>query len=737
MFRIARTWRKQAFVASLVVAATLSEAATFTVDSLGDFSDDDAGNGSCSTFSGNPIDGFRSRCSLRGAMEEANANPGADVIAFDVDGVIRPSSPLPVITEALTIDGSTAPGAPSVDRESTFSVDAPPPVVYVEGNATGPAVDGFVIGPGGDGSQLINLGITGFSGVAVDISHGAGIDETIVSGCWLGMTADRSAASNGAGIELAADTENVRIGYDDAGFGFSGRGNVISGNLEAAISGTATNAIIRGNWIGSDGDGDVQGSVDDPIPSIVPNGGSAIDLTGEANRISGNQVVGNGSPQLHIIGDGNVVTSNVVYGALPDSSDPDDIDSIPRGNSDGIVLSGSDLSVARNSVALNQTGIIFRSSGPGVPASGGLVQANGASFNALDGFDLQSIGAMTLEGNSAVGNGGYGVRIASDGNLLRGNRLGIRISPTEGWGNAAGGLWLGGADNRVERLGLPAEETPSVFSANAGPGITVVGDDNVISGSEFEFNQGAGALIQSAVGNVLRDNSFSYTRPGTIAPGYGALLTGATHTTELIDNVFARNQSSAIALAPAVEESNLARRNTFQWSNGPLHDLDADGATANDAGDVDVGPNRLQNFPILDNFRVDASVDPPTLTLDYHVDTNAVASDLPLTLEFYFATVGSSGAGSLHQTVGAPANPLVDYPDPPAQRTAILELPRGARGGLIRAIAVDAADNTSEFSPAIEFGERPERIFFEDFEPECERRCPIGDPLCRVCPLAR
>ncbi len=53
--------------------------------------------------------------SLRQAILDANANPGADVIAFSIVGsgvhTITPADELPTIADAVTIDGYTQPGA--------------------------------------------------------------------------------------------------------------------------------------------------------------------------------------------------------------------------------------------------------------------------------------------------------------------------------------------------------------------------------------------------------------------------------------------------------------------------------------------------------------------------------------------------------------------------------------------------------------------------------------------------
>ena len=61
-------------------------------------------------------------CTLREAITAANGNPGADIINFNIPGAgvhtITPTSPLPTIIEAVTIDGYTQPGA----SENTLAV---------------------------------------------------------------------------------------------------------------------------------------------------------------------------------------------------------------------------------------------------------------------------------------------------------------------------------------------------------------------------------------------------------------------------------------------------------------------------------------------------------------------------------------------------------------------------------------------------------------------------------------
>ena len=79
---------------------------TFTVDSTGDGADDDTTDGDCDNGSG--------VCTLRAAIEQANADLGG-VIEFDISGsgphTIQPATALPTITKPVFIDGFSQPGA--------------------------------------------------------------------------------------------------------------------------------------------------------------------------------------------------------------------------------------------------------------------------------------------------------------------------------------------------------------------------------------------------------------------------------------------------------------------------------------------------------------------------------------------------------------------------------------------------------------------------------------------------
>src|SRR5262245_13943960 len=91
--------------ALLLSLAVATQAATFTV-----INTDDSGAGS-----------------LRQAILDANGNPGPDTIDFAIPGsgvhTISPVTPLPAITEPVTIDGYTQAGSsPNTDANDDNAV---------------------------------------------------------------------------------------------------------------------------------------------------------------------------------------------------------------------------------------------------------------------------------------------------------------------------------------------------------------------------------------------------------------------------------------------------------------------------------------------------------------------------------------------------------------------------------------------------------------------------------------
>ena len=75
--------------------------------------------------------------SLRQAIMDANNNPGADLISFRIPGTkpytIAPLSPLPSLTDPVTIDGTT---------QTNFTSQ---PIIQLNGAGAGPNANGLLI----------------------------------------------------------------------------------------------------------------------------------------------------------------------------------------------------------------------------------------------------------------------------------------------------------------------------------------------------------------------------------------------------------------------------------------------------------------------------------------------------------------------------------------------------------------------------------------------------------------
>ncbi|HVK19689.1 MAG TPA: NosD domain-containing protein [Fimbriiglobus sp.] len=196
---------------------------------------------------------------LLSAILQANVNPGADVIAFDIGSgtrEIRVSTALPAITDRVAIDGRTQGGFAGV------------PLIRINGFEAGAGTSGIVILPGGAGPAVRGVAITQFNGDALRIRA----NNCRVTGCYvgvlftgteelsnagIGVLIDGGARGNGIGSPRAA-ARNVISGNDTNGVLIHGRGTNGNGVADTPsardgagvrISGGAGGNVLRGNLI--------------------------------------------------------------------------------------------------------------------------------------------------------------------------------------------------------------------------------------------------------------------------------------------------------------------------------------------------------------------------------------------------------------------------------------------------------------------------------------------------------
>ena len=438
-------------ILSLAVAAfapaPASAAATLVVNRTGDASDLAPGDGRCdtSTKAGR-------QCTLRAAIQEANALAGADTINFNITNaakVIAPNSPLPPITQRLTINGysqaGTSPNTEPVGNDAVLGI-------ILNGVNAGAGADGLQVG--GRRSVIRGLVIQRFSGSGIVVTA----DQVAIRGNFIGTnpagTVDRG--NVGAGITINA-AEDVVVG----GAAVAAR-NVISGNDAQGIRvNGGARTLVLGNYIGTDAAGSA--ALGNFQSGIFLDGGSGHTIggsaTGEGNLISGNQRDGIGASEA---------TNSVVAGNL---------------------------------IGVDATGLT---------ALGNL----GRGIQLFRGGGFQ-IGGTTAGARNTISNNLGGIELGvSDDNVVEGNRIGTRVDGTGSMGNRFSGVLVSGTNNRIGGAGAAGNVIANtvvdfgvfvteignviqgnLISANNGQGVLVRAGDNRLLGNVIIGNAEHGIEI--------------------------------------------------------------------------------------------------------------------------------------------------------------------------------------------------------------------------------------------------
>jgi CSLREA domain-containing protein len=524
---LARAYRLLSVLALLaflvVTPAPPVLAATFTVNSTDDDPDASPGNGVCQTAGG--------QCTLRAAIQEVNAlTPGPHTIAFNIPTaspgynssgywVIRPASALPAITAGnVTIDGRTQPaGNPGWTH----------PRIVLDGSLITGGANGLTITSSGNTIRRLTIqnfvtssfDLTGITGSGIFIRD-PGATNNRVHGCYLGTTPDGSSAARNhfAGVQIRNAGNNI-IGNPTAGAGpdidtagDNALGNLIAGNGQTLL--TAANVyltastyddgrgnVIRGNLIGTNlaGTAKIAGDTGNQRYGVLLYQ-YLDDTIIDANVISGHDATSSSSPYgIYVYGESlsssptdTVITGNVIgmtKGGTSTNRVPNGV-GIYIGGASNTLIGGATLT-SRNVIAGNGT---TSPNGHGIQLTSSRVfsttiqgnyiglNANGASFGRSGTDSLGNLGhgifvesnvrQTTIRDNVIANNFGNGIRLASDGAVVVGNRIGVNTATPpisdDFFANGQASIWI-------------SRGTTSSTSPGNRIGGTNPGDANVIA----------------------------------------------------------------------------------------------------------------------------------------------------------------------------------------------------------------------------------------------------------------
>jgi hypothetical protein len=607
-------------------------------------------------------------CTLRAAIEQANASAGPDTIGFDIPGggaaVISAGAGLPAIDGLLIVDGTSQPVA----------VEGP-------GSGTGLTVSG-------DDVEIRGLSLAGWTegialtGSRIELSGAVVSDQLSISDAsevTIGGTALGSGGCVGecnrlAGPVVVTESTTVRIvGNEASEISATGSSVQVTGNRidDSADSAAAVHLVAsRGTVGGSGADGNrivathIGVQVEEHAladGSLVISGneittpGAGIDVAEDAAGVivggatEGNRIAADASG-VELRGDGNVVRGNTITGAggfagVAVSGDGNQVGGLAAG--EGNEVSGYDSGVeiqasSGTTVAGNVIGV----------SRAGVAQPNDIGVNVIASSGVPD---TVIEGNVISGNREVGITVRAEGVTVRGNKVGT--DPT-------------GLVAVANRVGIAAGE-PAVI------------EDNLVSG-----NLDTGLVVDAAstlLGNGIGTDA---SGDGPLGNGTGIVLggpatqQGTSRIGGLADgdgNTIAFNRSTGVLVNAG---SSRIRGNSIHSNGGLGIDLAPAGVTANDPGDGDAGPNGLQNFPELsaavlrpEGLVISGSLPGASSLALYSVDVYTSADCDPLTHGEGARLVGSTSAIGANDAFGD-----IVVPSPPADAVFVTAIATGPDG---------------------------------------------------------
>lgn len=442
------------------------------------------------TNSDNGDSGAPTPGSLRAAIVNANANAGLDQITFNIAGAgvqtINLPTPLPIITDAIAIDGTTQSGYAGV------------PVIELNGLGLILASNGLFLSTT-NGSTIRGLTINNFKVAGIRIDGGS---NNIIQSNLIGTNATGTAsAPNGIGVQITGGSSGNTVGGVTAA-----ERNIISGNAKTGvrIDSVATNNTIAGNFIGTT----INGTI------ALSNGSHGIEIVSGSR---GNTIGGT------INGTGNIIAGNVGNGIRV--GDATTASNQIRGNRIGVGFSGT-------GVGNGLDGIRFDSAAGLEPAGGlnattsTLVSNNVIASNAGNGIAIRDTSrGVRIEQNSISSNSSLGIVVdaTAQGGQVAPVLTGVITTVN---GVSTKGTFVGPPNTamRLEVFGNSAADPSGI-----GEGQTFLATQNVTTDSKgtgsFIIDVGSTPVVSATIQNTTLGETSAFSNAlakdqGGIAPEF-------------------------------------------------------------------------------------------------------------------------------------------------------------------------------------------------------------------------
>lgn len=400
---------------------------------------------------------------------------------------------------------------------------------YIGLNASGTgAVANGAIGVRVNQSSMVTVGgtaanagndISGNSGGGVNI---AGSSNCLIAGNQIGLdySGEIAVPNKPYGILVENGSNGTTIGGTTAA-----AGNIVSGNSETGILVKSGSALILGNKIGTNFDGNTAvGNGKDGVliqTNQVTVGGTT---AAARNVISGNKQYGiyvNSVGTAGVTIQGNYIGTNAA-GSAALANQASGVNII---NSNGVTVGGT-VAGAGNVVSGNTSSGVAIGGGSGILVAGNMVgtDALGATAvaNAKTGIFASQTTGLTIGGtagaarNIVSGNQSQGINLTGGNNILvQGNSVGLNAGGTTAIANASNGIETGFSNNNfLTNLTVSG----NAISGNGGNGLRIFGVDTASVVGNFIGTNAAGTMpVANAMNGITVGSSSKVTIGGTTA----------------------------------------------------------------------------------------------------------------------------------------------------------------------------------------------------------------------------